>query len=205
MVNKPNSPPSEGSANDNPANQGKQYDSGTATSGSQGQNLEELVDRVLEQKLIVEETNRLRNRVGWLTGILVVAILLLGGGFAWLAYRSQAQQEQLAEITSETASSVDSQRIQELESQIQEIQKSRQPFPEPVTTQIETNQERIRELENQLNEVTTTVNDNQQTLKDLSETLREMSMRQPESTLSPSPSGSNSDGTETSTPSGSNE
>jgi len=137
--------PNYSSANETPSSQGKQ-----SASNEQEQKVEELVNQALERKQTIQNLNQLRTRLGWLTGLLVIAIIVLGGGLGWVSYRLQQQQNQLVQ---QNENPENLERIQQIESQIEELQ---QQVPNPKT---------IKRLENQIDDVTTAVDNNQKTLE----------------------------------------
>lgn len=165
--------PNYSSSNETPSSQGKQ-----PASSEQEQKVEELVNQALERKQTIQSLNQLRTRLGWLTGLFVIAIIVLGGGLGWVSYRLQQQQKQLVQ---QNDNPENLERIQQLEGQIEELQ---QQVPNPKT---------IKRLDNQLDEVTTAVDNNQQTLERLLKRLQDQQSQEgsPEFNFSDSFSPSN--------------
>ncbi|NBD33679.1 MAG: hypothetical protein GVY17_12130 [Cyanobacteria bacterium] len=146
MIEEPNYSSHQTSNDDDATSRSQQ-----AKASAQELNVEELVDRALERKQTLQDTNRLRSQVGWLTGFFVIAVILFGGGLGWVAYRLQVQQRQIADQNATSPETLE--RIQQLESQIETLS---QQVPDL---------QRIESLEEQLDQLTTTVNENQQAMQ----------------------------------------
>lgn len=144
MIEEPDHSSNQSSTDETSTSQGK-----ASTGGNQNLNVEELVNQALERKQTLQNVNQLRNQLHWLTGFFVIAVIALGGGLGWVAYRLQAQQQQITEQNVQNPQ----ERIQQLEDQIETLQ---QQVPDPET---------IENLETQLDEVTAAIDKNQQTLE----------------------------------------
>ena len=124
------------------------------------QHLEELAREVLELKLdyLSEAENRsrslkrLRAQVKWLTGILLVAIAVLGGSLIWLTYSLNLFPNQLErKIQSKTPEQ------QELKSLKSEVRSLGEQLPQTVRL-LQGNQNKLKELETQAQNRETSVN-----------------------------------------------
>ncbi|PSO49365.1 MAG: hypothetical protein BRC33_07160 [Cyanobacteria bacterium SW_9_44_58] len=147
-MEEPNKFSNQSPTNKNPSNQSEQ-----STSGTQEQNVEELVNQALERKQSLQYLSQLRGRVNWLTGLFAIAVIILGGGLGWVSYSLQQQKEQFVQ-QNEIPENLE--RIQELDTQIQQLQEK---VPDS---------QRIERLENQIDELKAAIENNQQQLESVS-------------------------------------
>jgi chromosome segregation ATPase len=160
--------------------------SGSTPSSQPNSELEAAVDRVLERKVtpmleddrLNRKTDRLRGQVGWLTGITIASVLILGGALAWSVNRLQTQQERLANSVASG---------EEAGGQVQQLRE-----------QLQTNQERLQAMRERLQEIGSGVNSNESALNRIADSLRGIAERGSSGSESPSaePSPSQTEGSQ---------
>jgi len=161
--------------------------SGSTPSSQPNSELEAAVDRVLERKVtpmleddrLNRKTDRLRGQVGWLTGITIASVLILGGALAWSVNRLQTQQARLADSVASG---------EEAGGQVQQLRE-----------QLQTNQERLQAMRERLQEIGSGVNSNESALNRIADSLRGIAEQGSSGSESPSaePSPSETEGSQT--------
>jgi len=117
MIEKPNDSTNQSLTNEHPSSQAEK-----TTSGTQESNVEEVVNQVLERKQTIQNLTRLRNRINWLTGFFAIAVIILGGGLAWVSYSLQKQEKQVnTQIRQLQEQTPDPEKIQSLENQVDKL------------------------------------------------------------------------------------
>ena len=155
------------------------------------QRLEGLAQEILELKLVYlsdaenagREADQLRKQINWLTGLVVVAIAIMGGALTWLTFSLRTEQNQLMQQVDAIATdTVSSERINRLETQLSDLVEQ---IPPTLSRDLETSQTQLDELANQIDTVASSVNTRRQTIAILARALQDLINEEEADALTP--------------------
>lgn len=158
------------------------------------QRLEGLAQEILELKLVFlsdaenfgREVAQLRGQLHWLTGLLVVAIVSIGGILTWLALSLTAEQAQLTrQVEAIATDAVEVERIDRLETQLNDLQDQ---LPDNIVRDVEANQVQLEALEEQISELSNSVATRRRTIAILAGALQDLINEEAEISEVPIPS-----------------